>query len=196
MAHKGAELCRDVEDFLEWPCHGGLNETSVEAEPEGENAILLFNHTDNLFSLSLAPPHTLPLPLPPPSHCYSSPGPVKLFILYIHICQASNREATVNEKEQKRDDLEVCTWKRSSGNPGFSLHPVLSFCEFNLLYLIRMIQMPSIGTYYSTRRQMSISIPSSVDCFSGWDDIFRENFSCMLFYVFTLTTGNQRQSLK
>lgn len=29
-----------------------LNETSVEAEPRGENAILLFNHTDNLFSLS------------------------------------------------------------------------------------------------------------------------------------------------
>lgn len=95
-AHKGAELCRTGALFrvaLPW----GLNETSVEAEPEGENAILLFNHTDNLFSLSCPPPHTHTTTASP--HCYFSLGLVKLFILYTRICQASYREVTVHEKE-------------------------------------------------------------------------------------------------
>lgn len=82
----------------------GLNETSVEAEPRGENAILLFNHTDNLFSLSLPPT--------PPPHCYFSLGLVKLFTLYTHICQASNREATVNEG----DGGEVWSRMESTGS--------------------------------------------------------------------------------
>lgn len=143
---------------MEWPCQG-LNETSVEAEPRGENAILLFNHSDNLFSLSVAPPHTLP-----PSHCYSSPGPVKLFILEIHTGQA---EATVNRSEKRG-----MTWKFVPGKArverGFSLHRVPSLRQFNLLDLIRMVRMPSIGTNYSTPRQMSISISR----ISGWDDFF------------------------
>ena len=36
------------------PAIKNLNETSVEAEPEGENVVLLFSHTDNLFSFSLS----------------------------------------------------------------------------------------------------------------------------------------------
>lgn len=105
-AHKGAELCRGWSTFrvaLPW----GLNETSVEAEPEGENAILLFNHTDNLFSLSLPHhPHNHPNPTPHTTtttsqHCYFSLGLVKLFILYTHFCQARNREATVNERARE-----------------------------------------------------------------------------------------------
>lgn len=90
-----------LEHFLEWPCHGGLNETSVEAEPEGEKAILLFNHTDNLFSLSLPPSTTLQHHHHP--GCYFSLGPVKLFILYIHVCQVGSGGAPVKE----RDDLDV-----------------------------------------------------------------------------------------
>lgn len=100
-AHKGAELCRTGALFrvaLPW----GLNETSVEAEPEGENAILLFNHTDNLFSLSCPPPtththhHHLPSLLFLPWPCKT------IHTVYSHLPSKLQRSNSTRERERER----------------------------------------------------------------------------------------------